>query len=36
MIEYISDKEPVRYAQWGYSKAEGIIIKEWPGKIVNA
>lgn len=31
MTEYVSQNEPVRYAQWGYSKAEGICIEEWPG-----
>ncbi|WP_300459912.1 hypothetical protein [Desulfobacula sp.] len=33
MTEYVSNEEPARYDKWGYSKAKGIIIKEWPGKV---
>lgn len=36
MTEHISPHEPVRYAKWGYSKAEGIPIEQWPGDLKSA
>lgn len=36
MTEHVSLQEPVRYAQWGYSKAEGIPIAEYPGNVCRA